>query len=322
MGKAALGIDVSKKTLDCVLITAEGKSYHKKVSNTKEGMEELVEWHARRKSSDTHFCMEATGGYGDAAATFLHDNGFRVSVVNPARIRGFAQSELSRNKTDKADAALIARFCQAMNPEPWHPEPRRVRELRAMARRLDSLIEMRGQEENRLENVEEIVAKRIRGHIEYLDAEIKRLKSDIADYIDNDPEMRGKRELLESITGVGPATIATVLSEFGDVERFKSAKQLAAFIGVSPKRRESGTSVRGRTVMSKIGNSKVRKSLFMPAIVALNKNEAFVAFKKRLLEAGKPKMLIVGAAMRKLVHVIYGVLKSGKPFDPKLAMGS
>jgi len=322
MGKAALGIDVSKKTLDCVLITSEGKTYHKKVENTQVGFRELLEWHARRKTRETHVCMEATGGYGDGAATFLHDNGFRVSVVNPARVKGFAQSELSRNKTDKADAALIARFCRALNPEPWQPEPRKVRELRAMARRLDALIDMRRQEDNRLENVEAIVANRIREHVEYLDAEIKKLKRDISDYIDNDPEMRGKRELLETIPGVGPATIATVLSEFGDAQRFKSAKQLAAFIGVSPRRRESGTSVLGRTMMSKVGNSKVRKSLFMPAIVALNRNEAFIAFNKRLLEAGKPKMLIVGAAMRKLVHVIYGVLKSGKPFEAKLAMGS
>ena len=121
---------------------------------------------------------------------------------------------------------------------------------------------------------------------------------------------------METIPGIGEATIHVVLSEFSDISRFRQAKQLTAFIGVSPKDRQSGTSVRGRAVMSKMGRSQLRKKFFMPALVALRYNPILVDMKQRLTEAGKSKMAIVGAAMRKLVVLIYGVLKSGVPFDP------
>jgi len=129
--------------------------------------------------------------------------------------------------------------------------------------------------------------------------------------------MKHKKELLNSIPGVGDATINVVLSEFADIDRFDTAKQLASFIGLAPRHRLSGSSVRGRTSMSKIGNAQVRKSLFMPALVAMKYNPILIDMKSRLLKAGKPKMLIVGAAMRKLVHIIYGVLKNNQPFDPE-----
>ena len=243
-------------------------------------------------------------------------HGYVVSIVNPARIKGFALSELARTKTDKTAASLIARFCQAMAPAAWIPDPHEIRELKALVRRLEGLNEMRQQEVNRLHVAPDIIKDDIEHHIAFLDKEIKETKKRIRDHIDNRPDLKQKKTLLESIPGIGEATIGIILSEFSQIDSFTNAKALAAFIGVAPRERQSGTSVRSRSKMSKTGRSQLRKAFFMPAMVTLRYNPILIAMKTRLTDAGKSKMTIVGAAMRKLVHLIYGVLKSGLPFDP------
>jgi transposase len=144
------------------------------------------------------------------------------------------------------------------------------------------------------------------------------LKEQIRDHIDGHPGLRKQARLLETIPGVGEATIAQLLAVVGDLARFKSARQLAAFLGLTPRQHQSGSSVRGKTRMAKMGHAQLRKALFFPAIVATRFNPLVRAFAQRLAQAGKPKMAIVGAAMRKLVHIIFGVLKSGRPFDPTM----
>jgi transposase len=312
--QVVVGIDMSKKKFDAALLR-NGKFKHKVFPNTKTGHEAISAWLLKQSTTTAHVCMESTNVYGEALATYLTDQGYTVSIVNPARIKGFALSELSRTKTDKTDASLIARFCLAMSPEAWLPDSQEIRELKGLVRRLESLIEMRQQEVNRLHVAPDVIVPGLEEHIDYLDQEIKVTKQRIRDHIDNHPDLKKKKVLLESIPGVGEATINIVLSEFANIQHFKNAKQLAAFIGVAPKERQSGSSVRGRTMMSKTGRSQLRKSFFMPALVALRYNPILVQMKQRLLEAGKSKMAIVGAAMRKLVHLIYGVLKSGIPFD-------
>ena len=316
---AIVGIDMSKKKFDAALLR-DNKFKHKVFPNTKSGHEAMVTWLQKNAVSVAHVCMESTNVYGEALAEHLTDQGYTVSIVNPARIKGFAQSELARTKTDKADASLIARFCLAMAPDPWVPDPQEIRELKALVRRLESLMEMRQQEVNRLHVAQDIVAAPLEAHIAYLDQEIKTTKQHLRDHIDNHSDLKKKKTLLETIPGIGEATIAVVLSEFANIEKFKNAKQLAAFIGVAPKERQSGSSVRGRTRMSKTGRSQLRKAFFMPALVALRYNPILIAMKQRFTEAGKSKMAIVGAAMRKLVHLIYGVLKSGVPFDADYVM--
>jgi transposase len=312
--KVIVGIDMSKKKFDAALLR-NNKFKHKVFPNSKTGHEAMSAWLQKQSITTAHVCMESTNVYGEALAEHLTDQGYMVSIVNPARIKGFAQSELSRTKTDKADASLIARFCLAMAPEPWVPDSLEIRELKGLVRRLEALIEMRQQEVNRLHVAPDIVVSGLEEHIDYLGQEIKATKQRIRDHIDNHPDLKKKKALLESIPGIGEATINMVLSEFSHIENFKNAKQLAAFIGVAPKERQSGSSVRGRTMMSKTGRSQLRKSFFMPALVALRYNPILKQMKQRLLEAGKSKMAIVGAAMRKLVHLIYGVLKSGIPFE-------
>ncbi len=316
---AIVGIDMSKKKFDAALLR-DNKFKHKVFPNTKSGHEAMVTWLQKSTVTVAHICMESTNIYGEALAAHLFDQGYTVSIVNPARIKGFAQSELSRTKTDKADASLIARFCLAMTPDIWTPDSQEIRELKALVRRVESLMEMRQQEVNRLHVAQDIVVSRLEEHINYLDQEIKTSKQHIRDHIDNHPNLKEKKALLESIPGIGEATIHVVLSEFANIDKFKNAKQLAAFIGVAPKERQSGSSVRGRTMMSKTGRSQLRKTFFMPALAALRYNPILIQMKQRLTESGKSKMSIVGAAMRKLVHLIYGVLKSGVPFDADYAV--
>src|SRR3989337_1439787 len=206
-----LGIDVSKGKFDVALLR-EGKCKHKRFLNNLEGFKKLREWLAEYKVERLHACMESTSTYGEALAEYLHDRGFMVSIVNPARIKGFAQSELIRSKTDKVDASLIARFCVAMKPSLWTPDPMEIRELRSLVRRVDALLNMRQQEQNRLEVSNDILKKSIRKHIHYIEKEIEELKDEINKHIDHNPELRDKRELLESIPGVGEATIHIILS--------------------------------------------------------------------------------------------------------------
>ena len=309
-----LGIDISKLTFDVALLRA-GKFKHKKFKNTLSGFEVLLTWLATQEINQLHACMEATGVYGEALAEHLHAQSFCVSVVNPARIKGFAQSELSRNKTDKLDSSLIARFCEAIKPEQWAPEFPEIKALRALVRHLESLMEMRQQERNRLESAHNDLTKTIQAHIDYLTQSITDVQNQINDHIDRHPDLKNKKQLLLSIPGVGQATAQAILSECGAMERFQSAKHLASFIGVAPKIVQSGKSVRGRSCMSKIGRSELRKALFLPAMVCLRYNPIIKAFGEQLLANGKTKMQVIGAAMRKLIHIIYGVLKHQQPFN-------
>jgi transposase len=318
MEATVVGIDVSKKTFDVALLKGD-RPKNGKFKNTSDGFTMFVRWLGKEGAEGAHVCMEATGTYGEGLATYLHDAGYVVSVVNPAKIKGFAQSELTRTKTDKADAGLIARFCRAMRPEPWQPPAPKTRRLLALVRRLDELNGMLNQEQNRLDTADDIVKPSIAEVIKLLEERIAELRRLIREYIDNDPDLRARRDLLETIPGIGPATSAMVLAEFGDVARFQNAKCMASFCGLTPRHRQSGTSVRGKSMLSKTGSARIRKALFMPALSAIKYNPVIRAFRTRLLANGKPRMIIVGAIMRKLVHIIYGILKSGRPFDPAIA---
>jgi transposase len=246
----------------------------------------------------------------------LYDAGHTVSIVNPARIKGFAQSELLRAKNDKIDAGLIARFCLAMHPEPWEPPAPEIRALQALVRRADALIGMRTQEMNRLGTAPLTVEPSIREHITYLDEQIEKIKQQIAGHIDGNPELKGKKDLLHSIPGIGPATIAAILAEINIFERFDQVRKVVAFIGLAPKEAVSGSSVKKKPRLCKIGHARLRKALYMPALVSIRYNPLIVTFYRRLKNKGKNGKVIVCAVMRKLVHIIFGILKSGKPFDP------
>jgi transposase len=319
MTTSPLGIDVSKLKFDACLVRDSGKFRHKGFPNTPAGFGQLSDWLAKHHVERAHACLEATGAYSDSLATYLHEQGHLVSVVNPAAIKAYAQSRLSRVKTDKADSTLIAQFCAERRPPQWRPLPREVRELQALVRRLDSLLEMRQMEANRLEvAATAAVSESLAGHLAYLDAEIAKTEQMIRTHIDSHPGLREQRDLLLSIPGIGSTTAAKLLGEILDVKLYQGARQLAAFAGLTPRPHESGSSVRKRAKLSKTGAPRLRKALYFPAIVAMHHNPHVKALSERLKERGKCPMQVIGAAMRKLVHIAYGVLKSGKPFDPEL----
>lgn len=313
-----LGIDVAKAKLDCALRLSNGKYKHKVVDNNRNGFTALTEWLDKQDALSPHVCMEATGVYWEAVAEFLADKGWTVSVVNPAQIKAFGASRLVRTKTDKVDAQLIAEFCRERGPEPWQAPSPSEQALRALVLRLDALQAMRTQESNRLDVARAVVKADIASHIEWLDGEIKTLIKKIRDHIDDDPDMKNKQALLDSIPGVGERTIALLLAFCMHPGRFANARQVAAFAGLDPRQHESGSSVRGKPRMSKIGHAFLRKALYMPAMVTLYKTDWGRRFRERLAASGKPPKLIIGAMMRKLVHVAFGVLKSGKSFNPTL----
>jgi transposase len=318
-----VGIDVAKSKLDVALLDERGKIKNHVFTNDPKGHTALMAWLLDRAGTpaEVRVCMEATGPYSETLAMALADAHWCVSVVNPARIKGFAQGELVRNKTDRADAALLARFGQLMCPEPWVAPPREVRELRALVDRLQSLKEMHQQEANRLEAAINQAGMResIHSHMQWLQASIKQLQRQIDDHIDGHPGLREDAKLITSIPGVGDTTAAKVLAYLGDVRRFKNAKALAAFIGVTPRLKLSGSSVRGRSMISRSGHAGIRHSLYMPAMVALKHNPIVKAFGARMKGGGLAPKAVIGACMHKLVHLIYGVLKSGTAFNPKLA---
>lgn len=313
-----LGIDIAKAKFDVALTV--GDKYKTKVfANTPKGFAALADWLAGHAVDHLHACMEATGNYGEPLAEFLIDSGHTVSIVNPAQIKDFGKSVLTRNKTDAVDARLIARFCVVNHPRAWQPPPLEVRTLQALVRRLAAVQTMQRQEQNRLDVAHVVLHQAIGAHLSFLSAEIKTLKKAIREHIDQHPDLRNRRDLLESIPGVGEATIATVLAFFAIDRRFKHAKQLAAFVGLSPSQRRSGSSVRGHTHICRTGDASLRAALYMPAVVARRFNPIIRAFCDRLEQAGKAKLAVIVAAMRKLVHIIFGVLKSGQPFNPELA---
>ena len=315
---AILGIDIAKKKFDIALLI-NNKISHKVYTNNQNGFSMLSKFLAGKNIDKVHACLEATGTYGEALATYLHQQGHSVSVVNPTRIKGFAQSNLCRNKTDKVDAKTIANFCAALKPEIWQPTPDHIKTLQLLVKRYDQLLDMKQQEANRLSSLsdnEAAITPMIKETISYLETQISAITAKIDDFINNNTDLKNKKILLKSIPGVGKITIHKVLAFIGQPEMFGSVKKIVAFLGLNPKLCQSGSSINRKTRISKTGNADLRKAFYFPAIVAMRYNLVIKAFCARLASNGKAKMLIIGAAMRKLIHIIYGVLKSNKPFDP------
>ncbi len=319
MAKIVLGIDVSKKTLDAVLIF-DNRTFSKQFKNTTEGFKSLTAWLESLKIEQVHACLEATGTYSEAAALFLHERGHRVSVVNPLRIKGYGQANMQRNKTDRLDARLIASFCQTQEPDEWLPPSAEVKQLQALVRRIEILEQMRQAEENRLANSVSEVQPSIERMIALLKEEIIELERQIKEHIDRHPNLKRQSVLLQTIPGIGSRTAHLLLSEI-EFERYSSARSIAAQAGVTPRKRQSGTSLK-QTNLSKLGNARLRKALYFPAIVARQHNEIIKEFAKRLKSRGKTPMQIVCAAMRKLLHIAFGVLKHKRAFDSSLAFSA
>lgn len=315
-----VGVDISKKSFHIAVLAGE-KRLNKVFENSPAGHQDLQSWLLKKgvSQSDSQVCMEATSTYYEALALALADAGWRVSVVNPLRIKAFAESQLMRQKTDKADAQTIALFCAQQEPPLWSPPALEVRELQRLLARLEAVQGMRVQELNRLYEAQGIARESVERLLATLNEELCLLKKQIDDHIDRHPGLKAQTGLLKTIPGVG-TTLSAYMTAWLPVARLDDVREAVAFVGLSPKARESGTSLKRKTILCKLGHSRLRKLLYMPAMNAMRFNPAATALATRLREAGKPGKLILGAIMRKLVHWIYGVLKSGQAFNLNLAL--
>ncbi|QOD38721.1 transposase [Candidatus Wolbachia massiliensis] len=313
---AILGVDISKKKFDACLLVGS-KERHKVFYNNQEGFEKLVVWCNNHRADFIHLCLEATGCYSEGLVTFMYDLGHNVSMINPAQIKAFGKSELLRNKTDKSDAAMIARFCIANKPDLWKPISPEVSCLRELYRCLQALKDDKLQQINRLENknMYSSCKQAILEVIATIDKQITALEKEINEHINNHSHLKNMIENIKTIKGIGHITAIAVVAEMPSVDNFDNARQFAAFAGLNPEHYQSGSSVNRKSRVCKIGSERIQKALYMPAIVVKNRNSHFQKFCQRLASKGKCPMVIIVALMRKLMHVFFGILKNNQPFN-------
>jgi transposase len=322
-----LGIDVSKAKLDCSLLldAASTKRKSKSVANNKVGIANLLEWTTKQgvQPADLHAIMEGTGVYHEQAAIALYDAGVTVSIVNPAQAKDFGKALAVRTKTDGIDSLVLARYGALLKPTAWIPPTLEARALQALLSRREAIAQDLRRELNRQEKADAtdtpaLIRQSLQDSIGFLQRQLAKLQQDINDHIDHHPNLKGDLKLLISIPAVGPQVGSNLLSVMHS-HHFNSAEQLAAYLGLVPVERQSGTSVLGRARLSKAGPARIRAVLYMAAVVATRHNPHVKAVYERLLAKGKAKMAAIGAAMRKLVHLCFGVLKTRKPYQTNYA---
>lgn len=297
----------------------------RKFSNNAEGFDELGRLLQKLAIEKARVCMESTGRYWEAVAIHLHKGGHLVSVVPPARIKGYGQGEFKRTKTDKADAAMIARFCEKHSPPVWTPPEPEEADLKELERHLFCIKRMLVEEENRLEAgaIATSVVTAINQHLEFLDTQKREMEAAIRKLIKETAHLAAAKKLIVSINGIGETTAAVFLGEVGSIAKFQHVRQLDAFAGLDVTERLSGTSIHGKPHISKAGSKRLRTALYLPALSAMRCNPLIKRFVERLQQRRLlPKKVIICAVMRKLLHLIYGVLKTGNPFDPQHGMPS
>ncbi len=318
-----IGIDISKAKLDTAwLKDPETLKVKTKVfKNNPKDFEQLLNWitsNISNELNDIHISLEATSVYHENIAHYLHEKGIKVSIVNPAFVRSYANSLGSRNKTDKKDSIILARYTHSAKPEQWQPPAVEVRQLNSLLTRLQALQEDLQREKNRQEkalatNTAPKVLESIETMILTLEEAIDNLNKDIDEHIGNYPDLKQNQKLLQTIKGVGTVISRHMLCLLKS-KTFTSASQVAAFLGLVPRHTESGL-FKGKSRLAKNGSSLVRSKLYMAAIVASKHNSIIKAHYERVQNNGKCKKQAICACMRKLVHICFGVIKHQKPFQ-------
>lgn len=313
MKLSVIGVDISKEWFDIQIFQ---NKHEQRFEQNQNGFKRFLKCLKKFGIKKARVCMEATGLYFEKLAEFLHEKGHEVVVVNPQCIRAFSCSELRRSKSDRLDAQLIARFCKQKYDElyNWEPMPAHFKEVRELIRRRETLIGCRTGELNRLQagfsSKPQITSiKRI---VTVLNEEIDQLERLIAKIIDSNEDLKIVVDLAESIKGIGRLTAVTVLVEVPKV--LWDGRLAAAFAGLVPAKETSGKSAKSARI-SRVGSKRLRYVLYMPAVVASQKNPLLKDFYDRLVARGLKKQQAITAVMRKLLHLIFGVLRTRKPFD-------
>lgn len=323
-----IGIDVSKAKLHCSLLTDHHhkKAKSKVVDNSLIGFSNLLKWvyrHGKCEAAELHWVMEATGVYHEASAEFLFKAGSKVSIINPFKVKKFAESYGFRNKNDHHDGLALALYGHERNPPAWSPPPQEALYLKALLTRLTALENDIRRELNRKEKSEvgkapEEVMVSLDNSLTFLNAQKDQLQKKIYDHLHRHANLKEIRDLLMTIPGVGDKLAIQFLVLF-TCKKFTKASGFGAFLGLVPIEHESGTTIFRRPRLSKAGDGRLRAKLFLPAVVATKYNPDVRNLYLRLLRAGKTKMSAIGAAMRKLAHIAFGVFKNLTPYQPQNA---
>jgi transposase len=324
-----IGIDVSKAKLDIMWLRDQstGKVKSKIFKNSLAGHKEFLSWirnNLGEALDDVQCVMEATGVYHEALAYYLYAAGIQVVVVNPSHVHSYSGSLGRRSKTDRKDSWVIAQFAATHRLRLWQPEAEEIRILKALIARYDAVSKDVQREKNRLEKAEisqssTAVVESIHTVLLQLEEEKQRLNDLIDDHIDQNPGLKKDQGLLKSIPGVGPVVARSMLALIRS-RNFESGRECAAFIGLIPIQHESGSSVKTPPRLSKAGDARIRAKLYMAAVVATRYNRDIQCQYMRLLKNGKSKMAALGAAMRKLVHICFGVLKHQSKYQVQIIL--
>lgn len=319
-----LGIDISKDRFDVFLsfISKKGKRETRKRSfkNDDHGFQSLLSFLQKHNVEEVKACMESTGCYGETLAEFLHNAGHFVSVVNPYCIKCYARSKLIRQKNDQIDAEIIADYCQKQEPSRWTPPSPELKKLKHLYRCSAALKDELALVNNHLERKERLPKEVVNAWGDLamnIEQKIETIKNSIHELLKQHKELLENFQLLLTIPGIGEESAIAILAEVPNIRAFRNARQLAAYAGAIPRNITSGSSVYAKPRLSKVGSRTLCKALFFPAIVAKNHNPIVMSFCQRLKEKGKHNMAIVGAAMRKLLHIIFGILRSKSAFNPE-----
>lgn len=303
-----LGIDVSKADFHACLLQ-DNRQSKKSFPNAPAGYRQLHNWLRNRGVLEIHACMEATGAYWLGLAVALYESGETVSVVNPSRTAMFARSQLRRTKTDRVDSEMIAQFCQTQSPELWRPPAPETLELRGLLTYREQLVNERVRLKQIVKQIH--VGKDLqRLHVKQLkslDRSIAVIEKQLRTLLTTHEQLGAQVATLESVSGFGFITAVAIVAQL-PIERLRNAKAAAAYAGLTPSERQSGTSVNGRVRICKTGNATLRRDLYMPALVAMRHNPILRAFAQRLKEKGKAPKVIIIAVMRKLVVLAFTLL--------------
>jgi transposase len=316
-----VGIDVSAKTLQICLETPKGAVESLELPNSAEGHRQLCRKLTQR-GRRARIGLEATGLYSlDLALALSRQPRLEVMVINPRAVHDFARACLQRSKTDILDAQTLLEFVRRMPFQPWQPPGTETLELRALARRIAALTVFGTQEKNRLHaagataQLSPALRQDLELSIEQLEQRIDRLIEQSLAVIDRCSQLKKNFELLTSIPGFAQKSGIQVLSELAILPQDMTARQWVAHAGIDPRHQESGTSLRKPARISRTGNRHLRAALYMPALVAVQRDRHVKAFYDQLLERGKAPMQANVAVMRKLLHALHAMLRTETPFE-------
>lgn len=314
------GCDISKHHIDACLLRVDGRRHRSRFKNEPSGHEKLIQWLCR--GGIVRVVIEATGHYSlDLALALERTAGIELMVANPRAVKTFASAQMRRSKTDRLDAEVICDFAQRMQFVPWQPPDEAVLKLRGISRRMQALTTERTRELTRLEDAHAtqttsgIIINDIEVNLRHLERRLNEMLRQALKIVRSHSRLETAFNRLTSVRGIAEKSAIMILPEVLILPAEMSIRQWVAQAGLDPRRHSSGSSIEKNERISKVGNVRLRRALYMPALVAIRWEPNVSAFYEHLIAKGKKPIVAVVAVMRKLLHAIYGMLKHDQDFD-------